>query len=401
MHRLFSPYRAVLALPGTRGLLVVALLARIPGTAKGMLLTLHVVLDQHRGYGAAGLVTMAMTLGAALGSPLIGRMTDRRGLRPVLVLTGAVECLYWLAVPLLPYPALVAATLVGGFFAVPVFQVIRQAVAAHVPEAQRRQAFALDSMIVETAFMVGPAVAVLAVTGEQTAVPALWTLSVLTLASVLGLWPLWRMLSRRQHPGGDTGAAAAPARGIWLDPALLLTLALCVAANLVLSGTEVSLVATLRSLGQTEWAGVTIIFWCVASLTGGFWHGSTERPRRLQLLMLVLGAATVPIGVIGGFGWQWACLALLPAGFFCAPTIASTAEAISQAVPASMRGQAMGMQGSALTLGGALGAPLAGAVIDRTGPAWGFAVTGAIGAVLALAAIVYRPGAGRVAEAAA
>ncbi|MEZ0068035.1 MFS family permease [Streptacidiphilus sp. MAP12-20] len=394
MHRLFAPYRSIFAIPGSRALFAVAFLARIPATAKGMLLTLHVVLDQHRSYGAAGLATMALTLGFALGSPLVGRLVDRHGLRPVLLVTGAAESLYWVSAPFLPYPALLAATLLGGLLAVPVFPAIRQVVASQVPTEQRRQAFALDSMLVEMAYMIGPAVAVLAVTGLQTAVPSMLGLSALTLGAVAGLWPLGRVL-RRKDAGPDAAASDAPAeklpRGTWFNPGLLLVLGVCMSANLVLSGTEVSVVATLRSLGQTQWAGVTIIAWCLASLVGGFWHGSTARPRRLPVLMLLLGLLTIPVGVIGALGWQWTCLAMIPAGFLCAPTIASTAEAISKAVPASARGQAMGLQAAALTLGGSLGAPLAGSVIDHASPVWGFAVAGAIGTVLAALAVAYRP----------
>jgi predicted MFS family arabinose efflux permease len=49
-----------------------------------------------------------------------------------------------------------------------------------------------------------------------------------------------------------------------------------------------------------------------------------------------------------------------------------------------VRGEATGLHASAITVGIAIGAPLAGAVIDRTTPAWGFAAIGLIGAVVAL-----------------
>ena len=64
-------------------------------TATGVTLTLHVVLDLDRGYGAAGLVGAAVTVGAAIGGPLLGRLVDRRGLRPVLVLTAIAEAIFW------------------------------------------------------------------------------------------------------------------------------------------------------------------------------------------------------------------------------------------------------------------------------------------------------------------
>ena len=86
-------------------LLLVSTLARVPLTAMaGITLTFYVVLDLDRGYGAAGLVGAAVTIGAALGAPLLGRLVDRRGLRPVLVLTTIAEALFWSAAPVAAVP---------------------------------------------------------------------------------------------------------------------------------------------------------------------------------------------------------------------------------------------------------------------------------------------------------
>jgi predicted MFS family arabinose efflux permease len=64
--------------------------------------------------------------------------------------------------------------------------------------------------------------------------------------------------------------------------------------------------------------------------------------------------------------------------------VTATAEAITALVPEQVRGEAMGWHGSALTAGTALGAPLAGAVIDRVAPWAGFAVVGTVGFLVAL-----------------
>jgi MFS family permease len=110
-----TPYRETLALRGIRSLLVVATLARIPITAGTVTLTLHVVQDLHLGYFAAGLVGAAFTVGGSFGAPVMGRITDRRGLRPVLVLTTVAEVLFWFSAQAMPYWALLLAALVGGF----------------------------------------------------------------------------------------------------------------------------------------------------------------------------------------------------------------------------------------------------------------------------------------------
>ena len=396
MLKLFAPYRPILAMPGTRALFVVAFLARLPLTAKSMALTLHVVLDEGGSYAAAGAASMVMTVGMGVGAPLLGRMVDRRGLKPVLLLTGVAETGYWVSAPVLPYPVLLVTTFVlGGLLGVPVFSVIRQAVAARVPESLRRQAFALDSMIVELVFMVGPALAIASITVMQSAKVTLAAIGVLTVGAVVTLWLLDPPIG---HGAERAGAQAAPPEKLplstWLRPSFLLVLATGMAANLVLSGTDISITALLRQQDAVKWAGVCIFAWCLLSLFGGFWHGSTARPWRLPVLMLLLGAGTVPVGFIGRFGWWWLALAPLPAGFMCAPTLASTAEAVAAAVPASARGQAMGLQGSAMTLGAAIGAPLAGTVVDASSPPWAFATTGAVGVLLAAAMLGYQRFAG-------
>ena len=138
-----TPYRRVLSLPGVARLVLLGFLTRVPTTALGLGLTLHVVNNLGRSYAAAGLVTAAYTIGSAVGQPLVGRLIDRRGARPAVALTTIAQTGCWLAAPHLGYHALTVTALLGGLFAVPVWSLIRQSVAARVPEAQRRPAFAL------------------------------------------------------------------------------------------------------------------------------------------------------------------------------------------------------------------------------------------------------------------
>lgn len=384
MH--LTPYRTVLRIPGMRLFMLVALVARIPSTATGTALTLSVVLDRHRGYGAAGLVSAAFTVGLAVGSPLLGRAVDRRGPRPVLAVTGAAALAFWLSAPLLPFTALVLAAIGGGLLQVPVSSLVRQSLAAKVSEDQRRQAYSLDSMSVEVSFMVGPALAILMITQVGSGV---LTLRAVGVALALSACVMFAYNPRITTPQDAARVAAErgtePRRPNWFAPSFLVVLGIAAAACLVLAGTDVSIVATLRAHGQTEWAGLTVIVWCAASMAGGFVHGAVPRPLTMLTLMALLGACTIPVGV--AHDWRLLSLALIPAGLACAPTIAATIDVVSRAVPESARGEAIGRHTAALTLGSAIGAPLAGAVIDHSSPAFGFAAVGAIGAALALVAM--------------
>jgi MFS family permease len=377
-----EPYRHVLALPGVRPLLLVALLARVPATMVGITLTLYVVNDLGRGYGAAGLVGALSTIGMALGGPAMGRLVDRRGLRPMLLITTAGSAVFWAVAPELPYPALLPVAFVGGALTLPVFSVIRQSLAALVPAEHRRAAFSIDSMSVELSFMAGPALAVVILTTTSATATMRGVGVALTLAG-LGLYAF-----NPPTRSDDERAAAAPAeRHRVLTPRLVTVLLAVAGSTFVLAGTDVGIVAVLRQAGQlNDWGAVVFIAWGAYSLVGGFVYGALRHPWSPFVIMVLLGLCTMPVGLAGG--WQWLCLLLVPAGFLCAPVIASSSEVISRMVPASVRGEAMGWHGSALTAGTSLGAPAVGFVFDHHGSVWAFVLAGAGGAVVALLAML-------------
>jgi sugar phosphate permease len=69
--------------------------------------------------------------------------------------------------------------------------------------------------------------------------------------------------------------------------------------------------------------------------------------------------------------------------------MSATVAAIQGRVPAGARGEAMGLHGTALLIGGAVAGPAAGAVVDAHGPVWAFAAAGALGLVLVLIAFPF------------
>jgi len=373
-----APYRRVLALPRVRSLVLVTLLARIPVGAASVALTLHVVLSLGGGFGAAGALGAAMTVGTALGAPLTGRMTDRHGLRRTLLVTTLAQGAFWLIAPSLPYLVLVPAAFFGGLLSLPLFSVSRQSLAALVPEDRRRTAYSLDSMAVEVSFMVGPAAGVLLATQLSTKV-ALLAMGASMMLSGLLLYVLDPPVRSDAELREAEGQAPVPRRQ-WITGRLVVILMASAGATLVLSGTDIGIVATLRHAGELKWSGLVIAIWCCWSLAGGFVHGSLPRSLPALALMELLCVLTIPVGLAGD--WWSLALALIPAGAMCAPTIAATGEVISRLAPAAVRGEAMGLHGSALTAGLALGAPLVGVVVDRWSPTMGFAVAGASGALL-------------------
>ncbi|MFI5492883.1 MFS transporter [Actinoplanes sp. NPDC051859] len=375
-----TPYRETLALRGIPSLLIVATLARIPITAGAVVLTLHVTQDLHLGYFQAGLAGAALTIGSSLGAPVMGRLTDRKGLRPVLLLTTIAEVLFWCTSQAMPYWALVVAALIGGFLNLPAFSVARQSIAALTPESHRLPAFALDSITTELSFMTGPALGVLIATtaGARAAMVAV---AVGILLAGVGLFVLNPPI--RGTDEAPISAGERVPRSAWLRPRLIAVLAVTSAVTLVLSGTDVAVVAVLQAGDEVHWTGAVLAMWAAFSLLGGLAYGTFKQGFSPVRLLAPMALFTIPVGLAGGNWWLLGLL-LLPAGALCAPAITATADAVSRMTPAAARGEAMGWHNSALTVGVALGAPLAGVVMDAQTPAWGFAAVGGVGLLVAI-----------------
>lgn len=379
-------YGQVLRLPGVRTLLVLMFASRIPAAATNMVLTLHVVLTLHRDYGSAGLVGAVGTVGIAIGAPLTGRLVDAFGLRKMVTITTVIYATYWLTAWRLPYTELLVVSFFGGVFALPVMSIGRQALAALVPTEYRRPAYSLDSISLEMTFMVGPALGVLIATKVSTTA-AVIAVGVLLLAAGVALFVVNPPV-RGAHDEPAPADTVRPPRRAWFGAPMIVGLIAACGAVFILAGTEVTIVAALRTTGEVSWTGVVVITMCVASAIGGVVYGAVHRTPGPLVLMTLLGLLVVPVGLVGGQWWAL-CLALIPTNLMCAPTLSSTADRISRVTPAAVRGEAMGLHSSALTLGGALGSPVVGTVVDHWNAIGGFAAAGLGGVLIGVLALPF------------
>ena len=419
----FALYRELLAVRPIRRLLLVGMVARIPHSAAGVLLTLHIVLTLGQGYAAAGAAAAVMTIGIAVGAPWRGRRVDTVGLRRALVPSVISEAVIWSIVPHVSYQWLLPLVFVGGLLTLPIFSVVRQSLGVLADGKQRRTAFALDAISTEMVFMIGPAAgAVVATSGHTTA-----GLTVVGLStSLAGLFLIWfnpptrspdqteECVEDEQHAAEVAVVSAAPAhlqeaaadllpaaadrapgvRGrvahsfAWFTPTVGAVFAVAAGAGMVLSGSDVGIVAALEIGGHQGEIGIVFLFWCAASVVGGLVYGAMHRPVPPILLLLGMAAFTIPMGFASGT-WTLALLSILP-GLLCAPVLSAASEKVADLVSEERRGEAMGWYGSALTAGVALGSPLAGVFIDSTGPSGGFVSVGVAGVILCLAGMLLQ-----------
>jgi len=421
----FALYKEMLSIRPVRRLLVVGMVARIPHSAAGVLLTLHIVLTLGQGYAAAGAAAAVMTIGIALGAPWRGRRVDMVGLRKALIPSVVSETVIWSIVPHVSYQWLLPLVFIGGLFTLPIFSVVRQSLGVMVDGEQRRSAFALDSIATELVFMIGPAVgAVVATSGYS----ALGLTAVGISVSVAGLFLMWFNPPTRseaactpeesadresadlaaaeaamvasapahvQEAASEMASATSRTAGLrsrvarnftWFTVSVAALFAVAAGSGMVLSGSDVSIVGLLERGGHQNEIGIVFFFWCAASVVGGLIYGSMKRSISPMLLLLGMAALTIPMGFAQDT-WTLAFLSLLP-GLLCAPVLSASSEKVADLVDEDRRGEAMGWYGSALTAGVALGAPLAGVFIDTVGPSGGFAAVGIAGVVLCATGLV-------------
>ncbi|MEO7448444.1 MAG: MFS transporter [Humibacillus sp.] len=390
-------YRHVLAIRDTRNALALGLLIRVPMFAGTLLLTLHVVTSLGRSYGEAGLVTAAATVAIAVSGPWRGRMLDRLGLRRTVAPSLLIQAACWSVAPWVGYWPLMALAALAGLFVVPTFSILRQVIIRSVPESQRRTALSLDSAATELSFMAGPALGVWLATAWHTG----WALFTVEMAAVAAGCVLYlvnpaikgvpdsRPDSTTSTAATDVGADRAPVPGarrgfITRRVAAVYLAAAC--STLVLSGTDVSIVAALRSFEATTSIGWVLALWAAGSLVGGLVYGAWHRSFSVFWLLGGLAATTAPVALAVGVP-SFAVL-LTVSGVLCAPTITATVEQLSRVVPERFRGEMMGWHGSAMTAGSAVGAPLSGFAIDHGGWRSGFLVVSVLGVLIAGAGAV-------------
>jgi predicted MFS family arabinose efflux permease len=278
-----------------------------------------------------------------------------------------------------------------------------------VAESQRRTALSLDSAITELSFMVGPAVGVWLATVWHTG----WALFACEMTAVAVGVILWLYNpALRDEPAEPTAAGAAidptaevaeaaamagspaaaaiqprrrPFRGFITMPVAVVYVA-ATASTIVLTGTDLGVVAALREFGRAEAIGWVLALWGFGSLVGGVLYGAWHRSISVYWLLGGLAAVTAPAAIATGVP-SFAVL-ITVSGLLCAPTVTATVEHLSRVVPERFRGEMMGWHGSAMTAGSALGAPIAGFAIDHGGWQWGFLVVSLVGLGVAAVGIL-------------
>jgi hypothetical protein len=228
-----------------------------------------------------------------------------------------------------------------------------------------QSAFALDSVLTEILFVLGPLFVALLVAVADAGVALLASAVAVTAGTILFLVVLptagEEQRAGSRGPRDPLGALRSPG---------IRTLALAmIPVGFAFGALEVAIPAFADEEGRPELAGVLLAVWAMASVAGGLAYGA--RPRRASLTRVHLRMALLlPLGLVPvALATSPVVMALfvLPAGIFIAPLLATRNELAGQVAPAGSRTEAVTWPLTALVSGIALGAASAGALIDASG----------------------------------
>lgn len=384
--------RGVLALGGS-ALPLYAFLARLPAALCpiGTLL----LINERDGIGDAGAVAAALWLGQALGGPVIGRLADRRGHRPVLLLACAANAAVLLALVSavlggLPLAVRMALAVAAGLTVPQVGPLARARWARLAGEDKKLlgSALSFDTTLDEVGFMVGPALAgILAVTVHPASALLLAAALILVFGTLFAVHPT--------VPGPTLAAPGARAGVRLWSPGLVLLFAMAVLQGAAWSGANTGVNALAESLDEPGAAGLVWAAMAVTSSIAGFATmarpGSADLTVRLRRTIVVQAVLTLPLLAVSGL--TGATLALAGIGLAVAPHLIALFGLVERTGPGERMGEAMTVVGSGLILGQAVAAAAAGPLAAAYGHRAAFAVACAAAVASAVLAVAAATGA--------
>jgi MFS family permease len=386
-------YASVWRLPGAPVLLVVGVFARL---GIGMVsLSLLLLLQQTTGrYAQAALACSVYAIASAAASPVVGRLADRIGPAPVLLVTGvaypfALVLLIFAGLRELPLPAVLGAAVLAGATFPPLTAAVRgtwNAMTADDPQV-RMTALAAETSLFEIVFVAGPMLVAICVALWQPAV-ALAAAAVITLVGTLVVARGRAIRSWRRH------VDHVPARGLGplTVPGFAALLCTAFGIGFAFGGTSVAVPAYATAYIEHDpqsAGGFLLGVWGIGSAVSGIWFGA--RPRVGASLGWLLAGVAASLAILAAMPNALALgTALIVGGATIAPTLTVQNSLVGSIVPRSMLNEAYTWLVTVSIAASAAGVAVIGLVVDRPGGVvWAFLLASA--SVAVGAAVALRP----------
>ena len=346
------------------------MLGRLPMGLAGLAILLYVQ-SGTASFAVAGLVSAVYMLGVAGIAPLIGRMIDRIGPRPLLILCALVYPAALVALVVLVEHAahtgwLALAALVGGAVLPPITICIRTLLPRMLQDADLLQtAYSVDSILIESIFVAGPALIAFFVALEFRAGAVLFAAACALAGSVLFM----RTPAIRRWPR----PAAYQSRGL-LGPLrnrrLLMLYMATVLYSTAFGVIEVAIMALATTQGRPAAGGVILALASVGSGIGALVYGSRawamSPQRQYVIAQFAMALGLFALAPVTHLVWLGALCVIACSPM--APVIALQSILVTRFTPPAMLAESFTWAATALLGGVSLGIAVGGLIVDYQSP---------------------------------
>ncbi|MFI6267902.1 MFS transporter [Micromonospora zamorensis] len=351
---------------------------------------------------ALGVVTACQFTPVLLLTLLSGRLADRYDKRVLLFVANAFWTVLALGMSVLVLTDLVQLWHVFAFAALlgtanAVETPVRQAfVSELVGTSLLPNALSLNAAVFNSARIVGPAVAGLAIAAFDVGPVFLFT----ALSSIAPLVNVVRMRTADLHRDAllprDERASARVVDGlryVWRRPDLLMPMAMMSVIGMSLFNFQLTLAALAKTVFHTGAASFGLFSTALAvGALGGALSGTGRRSRPSVWVVLGAAIACASFGTLVGFASAyWLVVALLVPTGFCMVFFAQAAnQRIQMGVDAAFRGRVMALWVLVFLGTNPVGAPLIGWIAERYGAGASIWMGGLVSLATALIALTWQ-----------
>ncbi|MFJ6796753.1 MFS transporter [Streptomyces sp. NPDC091268] len=405
-----NTYRKVIALTGPL-LPLVSFFARLP-VAMSQFGSVLLVAETSGSIATAAVVGGTLSFGQVLFGPVLGRLADRRGQRPVVLAAAAVNAVATAALvagalghlATLPLAAIGAVTGASVPLIGPLART-RSVALAHRARAEESVVGAVHSLegtLDEVSFVLGPAlVGIASIVAHPAVALGGAALLVAVFASAFALHPTAAVSAgapvRERAVRGRAGAKSVRVGPPGVVYAVRGSLAL---QGAMFGACQAGIAALTMELGVREQAAVVYAAMGVVSAAVGLSMGALPARFGLRLRWRVAtGAAlglSVPLLFTDSLGPLYAVVTVLGAAY--APHLITAFALTERAVEPARLSEAMAFAASSLVAGQAVALPLSGRLAEAYGPSAAFAVAVAAAALCLGLALFTRVPAARTHE---
>ena len=366
----FARYAALLALPHLKATIIASVIGRLPIGIAGLAILL-LAQSASGSFARAGATTGCYVAGLATVAPLLGRLIDRRGPRAVLLICGGV------------YPVALCALVASLLASAPAWVSLPIAAAAGASyppitvcmrtflkrrlgdDALLATAYSLESVLIETIFIVGP----MLVAGFVAAASAAWAVAFAAACGALGT-----ILFLRSPPFSDWRIEPLRSAGLFgplSEPGFLRLLGVILCYSTAFGLVEIGVTAFAAEAGAPALAGVMLGLMSIGSVAGGLIYGSRgwhlPLGRQFALTLAVMGIGIGPLTLVAN-PWLFAVLAVL-AGVVMAPALTIQSMLVARTARGEHSTEAFTWSATGLLAGFGFGLAVGGQLLEAASAA--------------------------------